>query len=103
MDKKSFAVGALIGSALLASIGATYSHELAAGRFQIVQTHYELIDNGATTEKSVPMKIDTVTGKTWAYSDASVGDSATGLVLVAGWQELNDKLETTKFGAKPGK
>ncbi len=80
MNRNSLLLGILIGGALLASIGASPATE-QVGRYQIIQTHYEIIVNGVAT-----------------------GGSDTGLTSAVGWTEMNDKLKTTRIpGAKETK
>ena len=85
----------LIALLFMASFIQGCGQKAQDGRFQIVAgTYDEIVNNagstiGSSSQQHGVFKIDTQTGRTWVYLDAT-GLMTNGASITEGWREIKD-------------
>lgn len=60
------------------------------GRFQVLPVEYEVEYASGKSIKKAFLKVDTLTGRSWIYSESYTKQDDGGFVVGIGWSELED-------------
>jgi len=60
------------------------------GRFQMLPVEYEVEYASGKSIKKALLKVDTLTGRSWIYSERYTEQKDGSLVVAIGWSELQD-------------